>query len=61
MKHRNNLGWLGMQNVREMLRLKELQGEALNFTRIGLAVKAFRGTVRDYLAVANLAVATCGK
>lgn len=56
MKHRSNLGWLGMQNVREMLRLKEPQGEALNFTRIGLAVKAFRGTVRDYLAVA-----TCGK
>ena len=41
-----------MQNVREMLRLKEQQ-EGLNFTQIGLAVKAFRGTVRDYLTVAS--------
>ena len=42
-----------MQNIREMLRLKELQSGALNYTQIGIAVKAFRGTVRDYLTVAS--------
>jgi transposase len=51
MKHRHKEGWLGMQNIREMLRLKEQQKE-MNFTQIGLSVNAYRGTVRDYLSVA---------
>lgn len=43
-----------MQNIREMLRLKELQNDKINFTQIGIAVNAHRGTVRDYITRAIL-------
>ncbi len=42
-----------MENIREMLRLKELPGSEVNFTQIGISVNAYRGTVRDYLSKAE--------
>jgi transposase len=50
MKTRRKLGWIGMQNVREILRL---HAQGLNYTQIGVAVNSHRCTAREYVILAR--------